>query len=59
MLVGTYHSDRSVGQVDELGQHLPVFPSSIELGSVPERQHSADQLGKALGPVPVWVWAAI
>jgi hypothetical protein len=54
-----YHLDRSVRQVDKLGQHLTVLTCGIELGGVPEGEDSANQLGEALGPRAVGIRAAI
>src|SRR5690242_12839470 len=51
-----YHFDRRIGQVDELGEHLSVLPRRVQLGGIPEGQHSADQLSEAFGPRPIRVW---
>lgn len=58
-VTSTYHLDRGISQVDELGEDLAVLASGIKLGGVPEGEDSADELGKAFCPCSVGIGFAL
>ncbi len=55
----TYHFNRGIGQVDELGQDLTILASGIKLGSVPQGENGSDELGEAFCPSSVGIGFAL
>jgi hypothetical protein len=54
-----YHLDRGISQVNEGRRHLAILTRSVQGSRIPQRQHSAHQLRKALCPIAVCIRLAI